>query len=149
MNFTYNSFRKDAILATICIYITLIGLLVIIIKRLILRGIVQRIPKSNILPRPTNDQEQSFEMATLHSTPRIIKVELTKTNLTLLNNSKLIKSSLNWFDLSSIAKGYAVQLIHEYLMLNNMPTHLIDIGGELIINGTINNQPCKLGLQNS
>ena len=74
MNFTYNSFRKDAILATICIYITLIGLLVIIIKRLILRGIVQRIPKSNILPRPTNDQEQSFEMATLHSTPRIIRV---------------------------------------------------------------------------
>ena len=52
----------------------------------------------------------------------------------LLNNSKLIKSSLNWFDLSSIAKGYAVQLIHEYLMLNNMPNHLIDIGGELIIN---------------
>jgi len=66
----------------------------------------------------------------------------------LLNNSKLIKSSLNWFDLSSIAKGYAVQLIHEYLMLNNMPNHLIDIGGELIINGTINNQPWKVGIQN-
>jgi len=66
----------------------------------------------------------------------------------LLNNSKLIKSSLNWFDLSSIAKGYAVQLIHEYLMLNNIPNHLIDIGGELIINGTINNQPWKVGIQN-
>ena len=66
----------------------------------------------------------------------------------LLNNSKLVKSSLNWFDLSSIAKGYAVQLIHEYLMLNNMPNHLIDIGGELIINGTINNQPWKVGIQN-
>ena len=74
MNFIYNSFRKDNILAAICIYITLIGLLVIIIKRLISRRIVQRIPKSNILPQPTNDQEQSFEMATLHSTPRIIRV---------------------------------------------------------------------------
>ena len=38
------------------------------------KQIIQRIPKSNILPRPTNDQEQSFEMATLHSTPRIIRV---------------------------------------------------------------------------
>ena len=66
----------------------------------------------------------------------------------LLNDSKLVKSSLNWFDLSSIAKGYAVQLIHEYLILNNMPNHLIDIGGELIINGTINNQPWKVGIQN-
>ena len=43
-------------------------------KKLVSRRIVQRIPKSNILPQPTNDQEQSFEMATLHSTPRIIQV---------------------------------------------------------------------------
>ena len=74
MNLIYNSFRKDNILGTICIYITLIGSLVIIIKKLISRRIVQRIPKSNILPQSTNDQEQSFEMTTLHSTPRIIRV---------------------------------------------------------------------------
>ena len=43
-------------------------------KKLISRQIVQRIPKSNILPQPTNDQEQSFEMATLHSIQRIIQV---------------------------------------------------------------------------
>ena len=59
--------------------ITLIGSVVIIIKKLISRRIIQRIPKSNILGKPKNNQEQSIEMATLHSTPRIIKVELTKT----------------------------------------------------------------------
>ena len=66
----------------------------------------------------------------------------------LLDNLTIIKSSNNWFDLSSIAKGYAVQLIHEYLLQNNLPNHLIDIGGELIINGTNNNLPWKVGIQN-
>ena len=74
MNLIKSSFRKDNILGTICIYITLIGSIVIIIKKLISRRIVQRIPRSNILPQPVNDPEQSFEMATLHSTPRIIQV---------------------------------------------------------------------------
>ena len=41
---------------------------------------IQRIPKSNILPQPTNDQEQSLEMATLHSTPKIILVGLINEN---------------------------------------------------------------------
>ena len=58
----------------------LIGSLVIIVKKLISRQIVKRIPKSNILPQPTNAQEQSFEMATLHSTPRIIQVGLINKN---------------------------------------------------------------------
>ena len=66
----------------------------------------------------------------------------------LLDNFTIIKSSNNWFDLSSIAKGYAVQLIHEYLIQNNLPNHLIDIGGELIINGTNNDLPWKVGIQN-
>ena len=66
----------------------------------------------------------------------------------LLDNLTIIKSSNNWFDLSSIAKGYAVQLIYEYLIENNLPNHLIDIGGELIINGTKNNLPWKVGIQN-
>ena len=72
------------------------------------------------------------------------------SNYTLLDKDELIviKSSDNWFDLSSIAKGYAVQLIHNYLVSNNLSNHLIDIGGELIINGTNNNQPWKIGIQN-
>ena len=66
----------------------------------------------------------------------------------MLDNYTIIKSSNNWFDLSSIAKGYVVQLIHEYLLQNNLPNHLIDIGGELIINGSNNELPWKVGIQN-
>ena len=58
-------------------YITLVGSLVIIIKKLISRQIEKRIPKSNILPQYRIDLElpsQSFQMITLHSTPRIIEV---------------------------------------------------------------------------
>ena len=55
----------------------MIGSLVIIIKKLISRQIVNRIPKSNILPRNRIDLEphsESIQMVTLHSTPRIIQV---------------------------------------------------------------------------
>ena len=72
-----NYFRKDNILFAICVYVTLIGSLIIIIKKLISRQIIQRIPKSNIRPQPEVD---SFEMATLHSNPRIIKVRPANTN---------------------------------------------------------------------
>jgi thiamine biosynthesis lipoprotein len=65
----------------------------------------------------------------------------------LINNNKLIKQSKNWFDLSSIAKGYAVQLIHEYLITNNLTNHLIDIGGELIVNGSNHSTPWMIGIQ--
>jgi thiamine biosynthesis lipoprotein len=65
----------------------------------------------------------------------------------LINNNKLIKQSKNWFDLSSIAKGYAVQLIHEYLIANNLTNHLIDIGGELIVNGSNHSTPWMIGIQ--
>ena len=53
---TSDYFRKDNILFDICVYITLIGSLIIFMKKRISRKIVQRIPKSNILPRPTNNQ---------------------------------------------------------------------------------------------
>ena len=65
----------------------------------------------------------------------------------LIDNNKLIKQSKNWFDLSSIAKGYAVQLIHEYLITNNLNNHLIDIGGELIVNGSNYSTPWMIGIQ--
>ena len=53
-------------------YIILVGSLVIIIKKLI-----SRIPKSNILPQhkiALEPPSQFFQMFTLHSTPRIIEV---------------------------------------------------------------------------
>ena len=54
----------------------------------------------------------------------------------------------NWFDLSSIAKGYAVQKIHDYLESNNLINHLIDIGGEIIISGSKHGDPWNIGIQN-
>jgi hypothetical protein len=59
---------------TICIHITLIGSLVIIIKKHVSKRIILRIPKSNILPQPKNDQVEFIQMSTFHSTPRIIQV---------------------------------------------------------------------------
>ena len=67
-------------------------------------------------------------------------------NLDEKNNS-LIRKNNNWFDLSSIAKGYAVQEIHEYLVENNLSNHLIDIGGEIIINGFNKGKPWSVGIQ--
>ena len=71
----------------------------------------------------------------------------SNNNFLLEGSNKLIKNTKDWFDLSSIAKGYSVQLIHEYLLENNLNNHLIDIGGEVIINGSINGSSWKVGIQ--
>ena len=63
------------------------------------------------------------------------------------SDKSLRRYSENWFDLSSIAKGYAVQQIHEYLYSNNLRNHLIDIGGEIIVNGNKNGSPWSIGIQ--
>ena len=79
----YNYFRKDNLCYAICLYIILIGSLVIIINKVISRRIIQRIPKSNILPQPKDNQEESTQISTLPSTPQIIPVE-PKGDLSLL-----------------------------------------------------------------
>ena len=71
----------------------------------------------------------------------------SNNQFSLQDDNKLIKYSQDWFDLSSIAKGYSVQLIHEYLLNNNLSNHLIDIGGEVIINGNIHGNSWKVGIQ--
>ena len=100
--------------------ITLIGSLIIIIKKPISRRIIQRIPKSNILAQTKNNQEQSIEMASLHSTPRIIKVGLTdiktNTNLSLclpfsLNNSKHNKNIINSYGLFIVGVTFCIFLV--------------------------------------
>ena len=70
--------------------ITFIGSLVIIIKKVASRQIIQRIPKSNILPQLTNYQQQSFQTATLHGN--------NQQPTALFNNSKHNKNigTLNW-----------------------------------------------------
>ena len=73
-------FRKDNILFAVCLSITLIGSLIIIIKKIISRQIIQKIPRSSILPQPTHNQGQSFQMASFHRTPRIIQVRPINKN---------------------------------------------------------------------
>lgn len=64
-----------------------------------------------------------------------------------LKTNKLIKYQDFWFDMSSIAKGFAVQQIHDYLISNDLTNHLIDIGGEVIINGTNKSNAWVIGIQ--
>ena len=52
------------------------------------------------------------------------------------------------FDLSSIAKGYAVDRIHGLLVDLDKTNFLIDIGGELILSGTKHGSPWVAGIQN-
>ena len=77
--------------------ITFIGSLAIIIKKVTSRQIILRIPKSNILPQPTNYQQQSFQMATLHSTPGVTQFRTINENsagdLSLLFQSSPIQQT--------------------------------------------------------
>ena len=66
----------------------------------------------------------------------------------LLDGYYLIKYDNFLFDLSSIAKGYAVDKIHDLLITKGIKNFLFDIGGELIINGSKHKQNWKIGIQN-
>lgn len=50
-------------------------------------------------------------------------------------NYDLIKKKYDWirFDLNAIAKGYAVDLIKEFLTSKNLTRYLIEIGGEICL----------------
>lgn len=75
-------------------------------------------------------------------------IQLNTSTFRIDNNEKILyKNSSNWFDLSSVAKGYAVQVIHEYLINNDLINHMIDIGGEVIINGTKHGDSWNVGIQ--
>ena len=77
--------------------ITFIGSLVIIIKKVNSRKVIQRIPKSNLLPQFTNYQQKSFQMATMHSKPGVTQSrtnnENNKGNLSLLCQSSPIQQT--------------------------------------------------------
>lgn len=66
---------------------------------------------------------------------------LNKTNQTLNKNGDF------WFDLSSIAKGYAVDKIVTYLELNNFNNFIVEIGGELTVKGYSHNDNWLLAIQ--
>ncbi len=55
------------------------------------------------------------------------------------DNSKVCKESAGIkLDFSAIAKGYAVDVISDFLLAKGIENHLVEIGGELICKGTKN-----------
>lgn len=58
-----------------------------------------------------------------------------------LTNSEVVKHHQNvYIDLSTIAKGYAVDRIADLLMQNSLSNYLVEIGGEMRVAGTKANQ---------
>ena len=66
---------------------------------------------------------------------------LNKTNQTLYKKGNF------WFDLSSIAKGYAIDKIVRYLEINNFRNFIVEIGGELTVKGFNNESSWLLAIQ--
>ena len=68
----------------------------------------------------------------------------------LNNNNEVVKENKDIFiDFNSIAKGYSVDLIGEFLFEKQINNYLIEVGGEILAKGT-NNQTksiWKLGIQ--
>ena len=60
----------------------------------------------------------------------------------------IVKNDNFQFDLSSIAKGYAVDSISKILLQSDRNNFLIDIGGEIIVNGSKHGAPWVIGIQN-
>ncbi|WP_413692529.1 FAD:protein FMN transferase [Psychromonas sp. KJ10-2] len=66
-----------------------------------------------------------------------------------IDGNKLIKSKPDLYvDLSSIAKGYGVDAVAEFMETKGINNYLVDIGGELRASGTkLNQQPWTLAIE--
>ncbi len=73
---------------------------------------------------------------------------VSKKRFNLNSKNILIKNDNFQFDLSSIAKGYAVDKIAQLLIKSSRENFLFDIGGEIITNGTKHGAPWLIGIQN-
>ena len=72
---------------------------------------------------------------------------ISKKRFSLLDGQYLEKYNKFLFDLSSIAKGYAVDSISNLLKVNNKDNFIFDIGGELIASGSKHGEPWLIGIQ--
>ena len=70
-----------------------------------------------------------------------------KSSYKLIDNNTLIKQGNFWFDLSSIAKGYAVDMIVKYLEENNYKDFIVEIGGELTLSGSNYDKSWTIAIQ--
>ena len=74
-------------------------------------------------------------------------IPVSKERFDLISNNRIIKNDNFQFDLSSIAKGYAVDSIAKLLINSNRNNFLIEIGGEIIVNGSKHGVPWVIGIQ--
>ena len=72
---------------------------------------------------------------------------VSKKRFKFVANNSIIKKDNFQFDLSSIAKGYAVDLIAKILIKAGRSNFLLDIGGEMIVNGSKHGVPWVIGIQ--
>ncbi len=73
--------------------------------------------------------------------PYLLKLSLNDNKRSITKHKELV------FDLSSVAKGYAVDKISDYLLANGFKNYLIDIGGEVAANGSSNKGNWIIGIQ--
>ena len=74
-------------------------------------------------------------------------LQVSSKRFEFISNNSIIKNDNFQFDLSSIAKGFAVDSVSRILLAAGKNNFLIDIGGEIIINGSKHNQPWIVGIQ--
>ena len=74
-------------------------------------------------------------------------IQVSSKRFKFVSNNSIIKNDNFQFDLSSIAKGFAVDSIARILIEANKNNFLIDIGGEIIISGSKHNKPWVIGIQ--
>ena len=77
--------------------------------------------------------------------------ENTQSNISLkrftLVESAIIRYTNAQLDLSSIAKGYAVDRVAQILIQSGRTNFLFDVGGEIFISGTRHDEPWSIGIQ--
>ncbi len=74
-------------------------------------------------------------------------VGLEKWSIDLPNEILIKRFSHQQLDFSSLAKGYAVDLVSQYLIEQNSQHHMVEIGGEIIVKGqNSKGEPWVLGI---
>ncbi|MFL2723600.1 MAG: FAD:protein FMN transferase [Gammaproteobacteria bacterium] len=74
-------------------------------------------------------------------------IQVSSKRFKFISDTSIIKNDNFQFDLSSIAKGFAVDSVSKILLAAGKNNFLIDIGGEVIISGSKHNQPWIIGIQ--
>ena len=74
-------------------------------------------------------------------------IQVSSKRFEFISDNSIKKNDNFQFDLSSIAKGFAVDSVSRILLAAGKNNFLIDIGGEVIISGSKHNQPWIIGIQ--